>query len=95
MVRKIGYKIDVATQDDTTFVYDDVSGQVKKENTKLTKNKDVVKNYSYDSAGNKSAFKVKVGDDTSNRWEKRQKNEKDKNYGVFRVLDYALWKGVR
>ena len=95
MVRKIGYKIDVATQDDTTFVYDDVSGQVTKETTKLTKNKDVVKNYSYDSAGNKSAFKVKVGDDTSNRWEKRLKNEKDKNYGVFRVLDYALWKGVR
>lgn len=95
MVRKIGYKIDVATQDDTTFVYDDVSGQVTKETTKLTKNKDVVKNYSYDSAGNKSAFKIKVGDDTSNRWEKRQKNEKDKNYGVFRVLDYALWKGVR
>ncbi len=31
----------------------------------------------------------------SNRWEKRQKNEKTKNYGVFRVLDYALWKGVR
>lgn len=73
MVRKIGYKIDVATQDDTTFVYDDVSGQVTKETTKLTKNKDVVKNYSYDSAGSKSAFKVKVGDDTSNRWEKRQK----------------------
>ncbi len=22
-------------------------------------------------------------------------NEKDQNYGVFRVLDYALWKGVR
>ena len=21
--------------------------------------------------------------------------EKDQNYGVFRVLDYALWKGVR
>ncbi len=55
---------DVATQDDSTFVYDDVSGQVTKETTKLTKNKDVVKNYSYDSAGNKSAFKVKVGDDT-------------------------------
>ena len=44
MVRKIGYKIDVATQDDTTFVYDDVSGQVTKETTKLTKNKDVLKN---------------------------------------------------
>ena len=36
---------DVATQDDTTFTYDDVSGQVTKETTKLTKNKDVVKNY--------------------------------------------------
>lgn len=55
---------DVATQDDTSFVYNDVSGQVTKETTKLTKNKDVVKNYSYDSAGNKSAFAVKVGDDT-------------------------------
>ena len=67
-----------------------------KETTKLTKNKDVVKNYSYDSAGNKSAFKIKVGDDTSNRWGKKgKKNEKDKNYGVFGVLDYALWKGVR
>ena len=54
----------MATQDDTTFVYDDVSGQVTKETTKLTKNKDVVKNYTYDSAGNKSAFAVKVGDDT-------------------------------
>ena len=94
MVRKIGYKIDVATQDDTTFVYDDVSGQVTKETTKLTKNKDVVKNYSYDSAGNKSAFKIKVGDDTTDG-KKGKKNEKDKNYGVFRVLDYALWKGVR
>lgn len=55
---------DVATQDDTAFVYDDVSGQVTKETTKLTKNKDVVKNYTYDSAGNKSAFTVKAGDDT-------------------------------
>lgn len=55
---------DVATQDDTAFVYDDASGQVTKETTKLTKNKDVVKNYTYDSAGNKSAFAVKVGDDT-------------------------------
>lgn len=55
---------DVATQDDTAFVYDDVSGQVTKETTKLTKNKDVVKNYTYDSAGNKSAFMVKAGDDT-------------------------------
>ena len=45
-------------------VYADVSGQVTKETTKLTKNKDVVKNYSYDSADNKSAFKVKVGDAT-------------------------------
>ena len=55
---------DVATQDDTTFVYDDVSGQITKETTKLTKNKDVVKNYIYDSAGNKSVFAVQVGDDT-------------------------------
>ncbi|MDE6566375.1 MAG: RHS repeat-associated core domain-containing protein, partial [Lachnospiraceae bacterium] len=55
---------DVATQDDTAFVYDDTSGQVTKETTKLTKNKDVVKNYIYDSAGNKSAFSVQVGDDT-------------------------------
>ena len=55
---------DVATQDDTAFAYEDASGQVTKETTKLTKNKDVVKNYTYDSAGNKSAFAVKVGDDT-------------------------------
>lgn len=55
---------EVATRDGTAFVYDDASGQVTKETTKLTKNKDVVKNYSYDSAGNKSAFNVKVGDDT-------------------------------
>ncbi len=55
---------DVATQDDTAFVYDDASGQVTKETTKLTKNKDVVKNYTYDSVGNKSGFAVKVGDDT-------------------------------
>ena len=26
---------------------------------------------------------------------KGKKNEKDQNNGVFRVLDYALWKGVR
>ena len=43
---------------------DDASGQVTRETTKLTKNKDVVKNYTYDSVGNKSAFAVKVGDDT-------------------------------
>ncbi len=55
---------DVATQDDPAFVYDDASGQVTKETTKLTKNKDVVKNYTYDSVGNKSGFAVKVGDDT-------------------------------
>lgn len=54
----------VATQDNTTFTYDDVSGQVTKETTKLTKNQDIVKNYTYDSAGNKSAFAVKVGEDT-------------------------------
>ena len=55
---------DVATQDDTAFEYDDASGQVTKETAKLTKNKDVVKHYTYDSAGNKSALAVKVGDDT-------------------------------
>lgn len=55
---------DVATQDDTEFVYDDASGQLTEETTKLTRNKDVVKSYTYDSAGNKSAFAVKVGDDT-------------------------------
>lgn len=55
---------DVATQDYTTVVYDDVSGQMTKEITKLTKNQDVVKNYTYNSVGNKSAFAVKVGDDT-------------------------------
>ena len=55
---------DVATQDDTTFSYGDVSGQVTKETTKLTKNKDVVKNYTYDSKGNKSTFSVKAGEDT-------------------------------
>ena len=54
----------MATQDDTAFVYGDASDQVTKETTKLTKNKDVVKKYTYDSAGNKSAFNVKVGDDT-------------------------------
>lgn len=56
---------DVETQDDTAFIYGDVSGQVTKETTKLTKNKDVVKNYTYDSADNKSGFTVKVGDDTA------------------------------
>ena len=55
---------DVAVQDDTRFVYGDVSGQVTKETTKLTKNKDVVKNYTYDSKGNKSTFSVKAGEDT-------------------------------
>ena len=55
---------DVAVQDDTQFVYGDVSGQVTKETTKLTKNKDVVKNYTYDSNGNKSTFSVKAGEDT-------------------------------
>ena len=55
---------DVVRQDDTTFAYDDVSGQVTKETTKLMKNQDVVKSYTYDSVGNKSAFAVKVGDDT-------------------------------
>ena len=55
---------DVAVQDDTQFVYGDVSGQVTKETTKLTKNKDVVKTYTYDSKGNKSTFSVKAGEDT-------------------------------
>ena len=55
---------DVAVQDDTQFVYGDVSGQVTKETTKLTKNKDVIKNYTYDSNGNKSTFSVKAGEDT-------------------------------
>ena len=55
---------DVATQDDTAFVYDDASGQVTRETTKLTKNKNIVKNYTYDSAGNKSAFAVKAEEDT-------------------------------
>ena len=55
---------DVAVQDDTQFVYSDVSGQVTKETTKLTKNKDVIKNYTYDSNGNKSTFSVKAGEDT-------------------------------
>ena len=55
---------DAATQDDTAFVYDDASGQVTRETTKLTKNKNIVKTYTYDSAGNKTAFAVKVGDDT-------------------------------
>ena len=55
---------DVAVQDDTQFVYGDVSGRVTKETTKLTKNKDVVKNYTYDSNGNKSTFSVKAGEDT-------------------------------
>ena len=54
----------MAVQDDTQFVYGDVSGQVTKETTKLTKNKDVVKNYTYDSKGNKSTFSVKAGEDT-------------------------------
>lgn len=55
---------DVAVQDNAQFVYGDVSGQVTKETTKLTKNKDVVKNYTYDSNGNKSTFSVKAGEDT-------------------------------
>ncbi|MCH5252901.1 MAG: hypothetical protein J1F22_07995 [Lachnospiraceae bacterium] len=55
---------EVETQDDTKFIYGDVSGQVTKETTKLAKNKNVVKNYTYDSAGNKSAFSVKVAEDT-------------------------------
>lgn len=52
---------DVETQDGTRFTYGDVSGQVTSETTKLTKNKDVVKSYTYDSADNKSTFDVTVG----------------------------------
>ena len=52
---------DVKTQDDTRFTYGDVSGQVTRETTKLTKKKDIVKEYTYDSADNKSAFDVTVG----------------------------------
>nr|MBP3599128.1 DUF4474 domain-containing protein [Eubacterium sp.] len=55
---------EVATQDETTFSYGDVSGQITKETTKLTKSKDIVKNYAYDSAGNKSSFGVQIGEDT-------------------------------
>jgi len=55
---------DVAAQDDTTFSYDDVSGQVTNETTKLTKNKTVEKSYTYDSADNRTAFEVKVGGNT-------------------------------
>ena len=55
---------DVAAQDGTVFTYDDASGQVTEERSRLTKHKDVVKQYTYDSAGNKSAFRVQVGDDT-------------------------------
>ena len=55
---------DVAAQDGTVFTYDDASGQVTEERSRLTKHKDVVKQYTYDSAGNKSAFTVQVGDDT-------------------------------
>ncbi len=55
---------EVGTQDDAAFVYDDANGRVTRETTKLTKHKDVVKTYTYDSASNKSAFAVKVGDDT-------------------------------
>lgn len=52
---------DVETRDDTRFSYGDVSGQVTRETTKLTKNKDIVKSYAYDSADNKSAFDVTIG----------------------------------
>ena len=55
---------DVETQDGTRFTYGDVSGQITSETTKLTKNKDVVKNYAYDSADNKSTFDVTVGGET-------------------------------
>ncbi|MCM1440225.1 MAG: RHS repeat-associated core domain-containing protein, partial [Roseburia sp.] len=55
---------DVAAQDDTIFEYGDVSGQVTKETTRLTKNKTVEKSHTYDSADNKAAFAVKVGGST-------------------------------
>ena len=55
---------ETASQDGTTYLYDDADGQLTKETTKLTKNKQVVKDYTYDSAGNKTAFAVTVGGDT-------------------------------
>jgi YD repeat-containing protein len=54
----------VAKQDDTDFVYGDVSGQVTKETTKLTKYQDVVKKYTYDSGDNKISLRVKAGEET-------------------------------
>ena len=54
----------IATKDDISFTYDDISGQVTKETVKLNKNKDIVKNYSYDSAGNKSSFSIKIAGET-------------------------------
>lgn len=56
---------ETASQDGTTYLYDDADGQMTKETTKLTKNKQVVKDYTYDSAGNKTAFAVTVGGDTT------------------------------
>ncbi len=55
---------EVSAQDDTAFFYGDVSGQVTKETTKLSKHKNIVKNYSYDSVGNKSSFRITAGDET-------------------------------
>ncbi len=55
---------EVSAQDDTAFFYGDVSGQVTKETTKLSKHKDIVKNYSYDSVGNKTSLRITAGDET-------------------------------
>ena len=55
---------ETASQDGTAYLYDDADGQLTKETTKLTKYKTVEKNYTYDSAGNKTAFAVTVGNDT-------------------------------
>lgn len=55
---------EVETEDDTRFEYGDVSGQITRETTKLTKNKDIVKAYTYDSLDNESTFAVMVGGET-------------------------------
>lgn len=49
---------DVAEQDGAIFDYDDASGQVTKKTTKLTKHKDVVKHYTYDSNNNRKEMRV-------------------------------------
>lgn len=60
---KYGIDGSVIKVDDTVFEYNDISGQVTKETTRLTKNKNIEKNYTYDSVGNKKSFDVCVGDD--------------------------------